>query len=620
MTKNVYRDRRKSNMFYPFAMILMACLVLLPAVCLAINHPTSNPYEIRPTPDGFLAYQIIPIPGGLLIEKDVMVTMPDGVKLASNVFRPDKPGKFPVILVMTPYGKDQTPPAFKPDGSPLPSSYFPYVFRVYSHGADLGHMKISMLTPWEAPDPAFWVPNDYVVMIVDQRGGFKSEGKPPSPVQGGDDLFALIEWAASQEWSNGNVGMVGVSALAMNQYDVASRQPQPPHLKAIIPWEGTSDIYRDLFFWGGIPETNFSRSLGPFKANLQKLPLDQAAKQWASAMDPVANQKMMQAAPRLERITVPALICASWSDKGLHTQGTFEAYRRIASKDKWLYTHGGKKWERFYSEDGLAYQKKFFDHYLKGLENSWRDTPRVRLEVRETRDEYTVRLENEFPLARTQYKKLYLDARDGSLSSQSAKNGKVVYNSTQGGDASFGITFDEDTELTGYMKVKLWVSAKDADDMDLFVAVKKFAGPCDADSPTCRSLEEVVGKGRVAKGNEIQFRGMNGYYADMAARGQMRVSQRELDEKLSTPWQPVQKFQGEKRLKPGEIVPVEIALLPSSTLFRKGESLRLYIQGHCPVDQPLLFYDWVINKGRHVIYTGGKYDSYLQVPVIPPKK
>ncbi len=601
-------------------MIIVACFVLPPAVSLAINHPTSNPYETRPTPDGFLAYQIIPTPSGLLIEKDVMVTMPDSVKLACNIFRPDKPGKFPVIVVVTPYGKDQTPAAFKPDGSPLPSTYFPYVFRVYSHGADLGHMKISMFTPWEAPDPAFWVPNDYVVMIVDQRGGFKSEGKPPSPVQGGDDLFALIGWAASQEWSNGNVGMIGVSALAMNQYYVASRQPQPPQLKAIIPWEGFTDMYRDFMFWGGIPETNFSQSLGPFKANLQKLPLDQAAEAWAGAMDPVANQAMIKGNPKLELITVPALICASWSDKGLHTRGTFEAYQKISSKDKWLYTHGGRKWERFYSEDGLAYQKKFFDHYLKGMENGWQDTPRVRLEVRETRDEYAVRYENEFPLARTQYKKLYLGARDGSLSSQSVKNGKVVYNSTQGGDASFGITFNEDTELTGYMKVKLWVSAKDADDMDLFVMVKKFAGPCDAESPTCRSLEEVIGKGRVAKGNEVQFRGMNGYYADMAARGQMKVSQRELDEKLSTPWQPVQKFQGEKRLKPGEIVPVEIALLPSSTLFRKGESLRLYIQGHCPVDQPLLFYDWVINKGRHVIYTGGKYDSYLQIPVIPPKK
>ncbi|MGD0235439.1 MAG: CocE/NonD family hydrolase [Syntrophorhabdales bacterium] len=619
MRKNGIPGLTKSNSFYRLVLLLASCLVLLPAVSLAIDHPTSNPYETRPAPDGYLAYEIIPTPGGLTIERDVMVTMQDGVKLACNVYRPDKPGRFPVIVAMTPYGKDQTPPVFNQDGSFLPNAYGPYVLRVYSQGADLGHMKISLLTPWEGPDPAFWVSNDYVVVIADQRGGFKSEGKMPSPNQGGDDLFYLIEWAAAQEWSNGNVGMAGVSALAQNQYYAASHQPAPPHLKAIIPWEGLPEPYRGAMYWGGIPETNFLRALPiPLKPTVQKLPPDQAAKVWAAAMDPVANQNIMQDAPGLERITVPALICASWSDKGLHTFGTFEAYRQIASKDKWLYTHGGKKWERFYSGHGLAYQKKFFDHYLKGMENGWQETPRVRLEVRETRDEYQVRSEKEFPLARTQYKKLYLNARDSSLSPQSVKKGNAVYNSTQGGDASFGITFSEDTELTGYMKAKLWVSAKDADDMDLFVVVKKFAGPCDADNPICKSLEEVVGKGRIAKGNEIQFRGMNGYYSDMAARGQMRVSQRELDPALSTDYQPVQKFQGEKKLKRGEIVPVEIALLPSSTLFRKGESLRLYIQGYSPVaGHPLLFYDWLINKGRHVIYTGGKYDSYLQIPVIP---
>lgn len=92
-----------------------------------------------------------------------------------------------------------------------------------------------------------------------------------------------------------------------------------------------------------------------------------------------------------------------------------------------------------------------------------------------------------------------------------------------------------------------------------------------------------------------------------------------MDEKLSNPYQPVQKFQGEKKLKAGEIVPVEIAILPSSTLFRKGESLSLVIQGFSPVQNPLLWYDWLINKGAHVIHTGGKYDSYLQIPVIPQK-
>ena len=150
-----------------------------------MNHPTSNPYETRPTPDGYLTYQIIPVPDSLLIERDVMVAMPDGVRLACNVYRPDKPGKFPVILGMTPYGKDQSPPVYSPDGAFAPNSYANYVARLYTGGIGLGHQKISVLTTFEYADPAFWVPNDYAVVIVDQRGGFKSEGKPPTAAEGG---------------------------------------------------------------------------------------------------------------------------------------------------------------------------------------------------------------------------------------------------------------------------------------------------------------------------------------------------------------------------------------------------------------------------------------------------
>lgn len=582
MSINVHRVREGAR-----RLPLLALIALLPQLWLP-----GHAQEMLPRPDGFLNYQIIPIPAGIRIEKDIMVAMPDGVKLSSNVYRPDKPGRFPVILAMTPYGKDQTPPTFNRDGSPVAGSYEPFIQRVHALGADLGHMKISMLAPWEGPDAAFWVPNGYAIVIVDVRGGFKSQGETPSAAQQGDDVFNMIEWAASQEWSNSNVGMMGVSALASNQYFAASHQPPPPHLKAIVPWEGQMDGYRDSAFWGGIPETNFTQR--GVKAAIVGMPFELAAKLWAAAIDPLANQKMTEGVPRVELIKVPALICASWSDKGLHTRGTFEAFRRMGSTEKWLYTHGGRKWERFYSEDALATQKKFFDHFLKGVQNGWMDTPRVRLEVRNTRDDYAVRLERGFPLARTQYTKLYLDGRDGSLGGQVAEQAKVAYRPTQGGGVSFGTTFDRDAELTGYMKVKLWVSATEADDMDLFVAVRKFD----------------------AQGNEVQFRGMNGAGADVAAKGQMRVSQRELDDALSTPWQPVQKFNGEKKLVPGSIVPVEIALLPSSTLFRKGESLRLYVQGHHPTVQSLLFYESLVNRGENVLYTGGKYDSYLEVPVI----
>ncbi len=103
----------------------------------------------------------------------------------------------------------------------------------------------------------------------------------------------------------------------------------------------------------------------------------------------------------------------------------------------------------------------------------------------------------------------------------------------------------------------------------------------------------------------------------MVTRGQMRVSQRELDETLSAPFFPIQKFEGEQKLASGEIVPIQIAMYPSGTLFKKGESLRLYIQGHELVVHPMIGYRRPNNKGIHVVHTGGKYDSYLEVPVIP---
>ena len=382
MRKNSESRQRKS---------LIQSATIASSLCMAaaVVGLAQRPAD-TPTSDAALAYQIVPIPAGIRIERDVIVTMPDGVRLAGNVFRPEKPGRYPVILSMTPYGKDQTPPTYDGQGEPIPGTYSPFVDRVWAYGADLGHMKVSMLTAWEAPDPAFWVPRDYAVMIVDRRGGFKSGGTAPTAFEQAQDIHRVIEWVATQPWSSGNVGMLGVSALATNQFYAASVQPPSPHLKAIVPWEGQTDVYRDSMFWGGIPETNFTHR--DTRVALAKLPPGEVASAWAEATDPVRRQSMLQAVPKMEVSTVPALIAASWSDKGLHTRGTFEGFRRIGSPDKWLYTHGGRKWERFYSEDGLAYQKKFFDYFLKGEDNGWRSTPKVRLEVRSTRDEYAVRV------------------------------------------------------------------------------------------------------------------------------------------------------------------------------------------------------------------------------------
>ena len=498
----------------------------------------------------------------MIVEKDVFIEMRDGGKLAANVFRPDKPGKFPVIMGITMYGMD--------------------VMWGESHpGWGVGYgpesPTLTGSAAFEAPDPGFWVPYDYAVVMVDSRGTGRSPGQMAGLWRDSQDHYDAIEWAGTQEWSNGNVGMTGVSYLAIVQWHVACLHP--PHLKAINPWEGITDIGRDQLLKGGIPETEFLKHVMPI----------------IRANNP-PKEEPPAPCPKLENITVPALICATWSDQELHTRGTLWGYKKISSEYKWLYTHGRQKWAEFYSVEARDIQKKFFDCFLKGVDSRIMDTPRVRLEVRETRDRYKVRYEHGWPIARTQYKELYLDAKARTLNfDKVTQEGKVTYDSADG-KAVFDITFDQDTELTGHMKLKLWVSPEKANDADLFITLKKV----DAD------------------GNEVHFDSWSPPSRYPVALGWLRLSQRELDEEKSTPWQPYLKHERELKVKPGEIVPCEIEILPSSTLFLKGETLRLVISGKYQAESTWFGYNLPVNAGRHSIYTGGKYDSYLLIPIVPP--
>ena len=499
----------------------------------------------------------------IIVEKDVMIPMRDGVKLVANVFRPGVSGRFPIIMTFTNYTKD----------------VFGWGKRLESTTTGYRKRRRS-----RAPDPGFFVPNGYAVIVVDSRGFGKSEGERVWH-RSGEDYYDGIEWAATQEWSNGNVGMLGVSNLGHCQWFAA--QSKPPHLKAIAPWEATTYLPTPRF--GGIKEVGFAKHRR-----------ERIAK-------PVNGQWMPKETPpepflEFEKISVPALVCVTWSDQELHSRGTLWGYQKISSEHKWLYTHGGRKWARFYGNDGQTFQLMFFDHFLKDSDTRILKTPRVRLEVRETIDKFSVRYENEFPIARTEYKKLYLDAgargrgQIGALGPKEAKNeGSVTYDSAVAeGKAEFDFVFQEDTELTGHMKLKLWASPEDSDDMDFFVTLRKLD----------------------VEGNEVLFDCSHAPLRFPVAFGWLRLSMRQLDPEKSTPWQPIQSLAVEEKVRPGEIVPAEIEIMPSSTLFRAGETLRLIISGKTQARSTR--YEWEdINKGKHTVYTGGKYDSFLQVPLIP---
>ncbi len=279
-----------------------------------------------------------PLPGGVLVERDIWVQMRDGVRLNATVFRPEVEGRYPVIMCVTVYGKDRCPN----DYSTLP--------KIRNSGNAVGTLRISDVTPWEAPDPGFWVPNGYVVLVADARGYYRSEGEAGIySEKDPEDYEDLIGWAGVQPWSTGAVGLSGVSYLAISQWMCASTT-KPAHLKAIVLWEGASDLLRDIVEHGGIPETRFLP--GYYSGSLAR-----------GAGEAVAErgQKLIEASARhpfpLETIEVPALVCGSWSLQGLHSRGAFEGFMRISSKRKWLYTHGGCEWDRYYSADAVEWQK-----------------------------------------------------------------------------------------------------------------------------------------------------------------------------------------------------------------------------------------------------------------------
>jgi predicted acyl esterase len=535
----------------------------------------------------------------MIMEKDVPIRVRDGATLYCNVFRPVKPGKYAVVMSADVYGKDG-------DGRVTHD-------RFATHGS----VKTTEFTPFESPDPGFWVPLDYVVVKLALRGSSNSIGDLyPVSTREAHDYYDAIEWAAVQEWSSGNVGLNGVSYLCMTQWPVAAMNP--PHCKAVIPWEGVSDMYRDWSFHGGMPETSFNpywyrSQMGRWgwqNCTIENLPAEMKK-------HPLIDEYWRDKMPDLSKIAMPMYVCASWSTQGLHTRGTLEGFKQADSPHKWLEIHGRKEWETYYSREALERQRRFFDYFLKGIENDWLDTPKVRIEVRERFFDGVTRFENEWPIARTQATKLFLNTEARLLSEKaSAKEGRLDYSATGTEGEVYGpqfvFKFDHDTELTGSMKLRLWVSAEGSDDMDLFIGVKK----------------------RDRRGNEVHFPDLNHIEHGHVASGWLRVSHRELDEGRSTPLQPWLKHERLQKLKPGEIVPVEIEILPSGTLFRAGETLVLLIQGSeillidntvWPINQgqslPRVrcMHSETVNEGRHVIHAGGKYDSHLLVPVIPAR-
>jgi predicted acyl esterase len=568
------------------------------------------------------------------IDWDVLVTMDDAAVVRCDVFRPAKDGCYPVILSYGPYAKGL---AFQ-DG--YPSAWE----RMAARHPDVTAGSSNKYQSWEVVDPEKWVPHDYACVRFDSRGCGTSPGfiDPFSPRET-NDLYDCIEWAAREPWSNGKIGLSGISYYAINQWHVASLQP--PHLAAMCIWEGAADWYRDMTRHGGILSTFWQnwydmqvktvqhgagarggRSrvhgglvCGPDTLSDAELERNRCDMGREIHEHPADDEYHKERSPIWSKVKVPFLSAGNWGGQGLHLRGNVEGFVRAASKQKWLEVHGIEHWTHFYTDYGRELQLRFFDHFLHGKDNGWNEEPRVLLQVRHL-DRFVGRPEDEWPLARTKWTRLHLDPRTGLLQYEKVAGAASLSFEAMGD----GVTFltpplEAETEITGPSALKLFVSSSTSD-ADLFAVLRAFAP----------DLEEVVFQGAIDPHTPI-------------GQGWLRASHRKLDKRLSTPYRPYHTHDRHQPLEPDEVVELDIEIWPTCVVLPAGYRVGVTIRGkdyEYPGPSggrlsnfknelrgcgPFLHDDQRdrppdVFAGTTTLHFGRGRQPYLLLPIIPPKR
>jgi predicted acyl esterase len=569
---------------------------------------------------------------GMRIDWDVPIEMDDGNVLRADIFRPDKRGRFPVIMSHGPYAKGL---AFQ-EGYGTAWNIMIETFPEVAQGTTNKYAN------WEVADPEKWVPDGYVVIRVDSRGSGRSPGvvdvRSPRETR---DFAACIDWAGVQPWSNGKVGLNGISYYAINQWHVAALKPK--HLTALCVWEGAGDYYRDSNYHGGILSTfvtnwydkqvesvqyglgkNGPRSAvhgdlvcGPetfTRARLKKNRTDLPHELRTRTHD---DEWYRGRSADWSKIDVPMLSAGNWGGQGLHPRGNIDGFVHAASKQKWLEMHGREHWTEFYTDYGLDLQKRFFGHFLKSKDTGWKKQPKVFLNIRHPEEVFVSRAEGEWPLKRTKWTKTFLDPASGALGARKPERKRAITYAGLGDGATFLMpAADMAMEITGPLAAKLFVSSE-TKDADLFLVVRMF-------SP---DLKEVTFKGALDPHTPI-------------AQGWLRASHRKLDPKKSRKHQPYHAHDEAQPLKPGQVYELDVEVWPTSIVVPAGYRLGLTVRGRDYVYPggsggrlsnmkneftgvgPFVHdgRDARVYGGNVTIHCGPNHPSHLLLPVIPPKR
>lgn len=544
----------------------------------------------------------------VIIERDVKIPMSDGIIIDCDIIRPDGKGKFPAILGVHAYDKTWQSAPSVPRG-----------INVFNASVEAG-------------DSNFFARRGYAHVIANARGTGKSGGEfsnySPRDVL---DTLEIIDWIGNQPWCDGQVGMFGVSYYAIAQLQAASQNPK--NLKAIFAPFGYTDFYRDKFYHGGILSheflcrwaNNIFRICANYRSDakwsswtLKKL----GENNFKKAIDEALRDEEIRAIPnlvnallnpekeanpfiidilinkfdgeyyqersiKLENIRVPSFLGGCWGVYGLHLPGAFRAWERINAPKKMVIGP-----PVYLDRPVYQYQYeslRWFDYWLKGIENGIMDEPPIRLFVMGTG---SWKAAHEWPLPETKWTPFYLHFN--GLLSEHEHWPNEGYSSFEdnpfnqhGGIKFLSPPMVEDTEIVGPITLNLYASTTD-NEILWFI-----------------SLLDVAPNGEER----------------LLTRGWLRGSQRKLDPNKSKPWEVFHSHTDRELLIPGEIYEFNINIVPTGNLFRVGHRIGLVIR--CVDDEkPKNFLEsigqghiWRRNPSWVTVYHNSEYPSHLLLPI-----
>ncbi|KAJ9142984.1 X-Pro dipeptidyl-peptidase C-terminal non-catalytic domain-containing protein [Pleurostoma richardsiae] len=550
-------------------------------------------------PAGWNGFGGRPLPCDILVEHDVAITVRDGAKVYCDIYRP--PGsntKVPALLCWSPFGK-------KFNGLSSLKFMTPWNLGIPSSA-------LSGLEKFEAPDPADWIPRGYAVVNIDSRGSGDSDGVMCiMGTQEAEDGYDTIEELAKMSWCSGAVGLVGNSHLAIIQWFIAALRP--PSLKAIAPWEGCGDLYREQFAKGGIYAGDlFDKLISKYLLH-GRHGMESFKEMYAK--HPLANDWWNDKRPDMTKIQVPTYITGTWTNT-MHGMGAIRGWLEVDTPHKWLRWHGTQEWYDLWgNEESREELMLFLDHYLKNEDNGWEKTPHVRMSVLRfgLKDPISNIVEDDFPPHRTEYRKYYLASKGQLASVKPTQPGLASYDAETAESASFALTFNKTTRIMGIPKAVLYMSCLEHDDLDIYVLIEKI----DAQGNPMLNLNIPWSRVPVKSFEELRPEEQTEVILYKGPTGVLRASLREIDERKSMHqnW-PFFPLQTQQKIPRGDVVKLEIGIWAYGVEYEAGEGLRVRISGRDMAVSNFGSSEHVDNRGRHRIHFGGDTPSYVILPFV----